>query len=98
VVRHHVKTPPDPASRRVAWPIPTPLEKLALSCLEKDPELRPPSAEWLADRLADSPSARLWTTQTARESWEQNVIGGFSSSGSLAGLTEVATRTSPPRG
>lgn len=97
VVLHHLKTAPEPPSRRVAWPIPESLEGLVLSCLAKDPESRPPSAEWLADRLAESPIAPLWTAQRAREWWEQNVLN-VSVPLTVAGLTEAATHTGSPRG
>jgi len=97
VVLHHLKTAPEPPSRRVAWPIPEPLEGLVLSCLAKDPEARPPSAEWLADRLAECRPARLWTPQRAREWWEQNVLD-VAPSLTPSGLTDVATQTAPSRG
>ena len=71
MVLHHVKTPPVPPSQRVSWPIPESLEKLVLSCLAKDPEERPPSAEWLGDRLAECRTAQRWTARRAREWWER---------------------------
>jgi serine/threonine-protein kinase len=95
VVLHHVKTAPEPPSRRVAWPIPESLEGLVLACLAKDPESRPPSAEWLADRLAECPIAPLWTAQRAREWWEQNVLD-VAVPLTVAGLTEP-TQIAPPR-
>jgi serine/threonine-protein kinase len=97
VVLHHARTEPEPPSRRVAWPIPEPLEGLVLSCLAKDPESRPPSAEWLADRLAECPTAQLWTPQRAREWWEQNVPN-LAAPLTTSGLTEAATQTASPRG
>jgi serine/threonine-protein kinase len=76
LILHHAKTPVAPPSERVGRPIPEALEKLVLSCLAKDPEERPPSAEWLADRLAECAFEPRWTARRAREWWEQNVLGG----------------------
>jgi serine/threonine protein kinase len=76
LVLHHVKTEPVPPSRRAPWPIPGPLEEIVLSCLAKDPEARPPSAEHLAQRLAECRTAEPWTSATARAWWERNVLGG----------------------
>jgi serine/threonine-protein kinase len=73
LILHHVKTPPVPPSRRLAGAIPEALEALVLSCLAKDPDERPPSAESLAERLAQCPTAEAWTQQRAREWWEKNV-------------------------
>ncbi len=75
VILHHAKTTPVPPSERVSWPIPPSLEGLVLSCLAKEPEARPSSAEWLADQLAECPTAQPWTPQRAREWWEQSVSG-----------------------
>jgi hypothetical protein len=78
----------------VAWPIPEALEGLVLSCLAKDPESRPPSAEWLADRLLECPTAQLWTPQRAREWWEQN-LPNLSAPRTTSGLSDAETQTSP---
>jgi eukaryotic-like serine/threonine-protein kinase len=72
IVLHHVKTPPVPPSQRVTTPIPASLEGLVLSCLAKEPEARPPSAEWLADELVQCQTARPWTPSRARQWWEEN--------------------------
>ena len=71
LVLHHVKTTPVPPSQRVSWSIPEPLETLVLSCLAKDPEDRPSSAEWLGNQLAECRTAQRWTPQRAREWWER---------------------------
>ncbi|HEY7513869.1 MAG TPA: serine/threonine-protein kinase, partial [Vicinamibacteria bacterium] len=72
MVLNHVKTPPVPPSQRVTTPIPASLEGLVLSCLAKEPEARPPSAEWLADELVQCQTARPWTPSRARQWWEEN--------------------------
>jgi serine/threonine-protein kinase len=70
VLLHHVKTPPVPPSERAGTKIPAALEALVLSCLAKDPDERPPSAEWLAARLAECETAGDWTPARARAWWE----------------------------
>jgi eukaryotic-like serine/threonine-protein kinase len=72
MVLHHARTPPVPPSQRVKTPIPQSLEGLVLSCLAKEPEARPPSAEWLADELVQCQTARPWTPSRARQWWEEN--------------------------
>jgi eukaryotic-like serine/threonine-protein kinase len=75
MVMHHMKTPPTPPSQQVGTPIPAALEGLVLSCLAKEPEARPPSAEWLGDQLAQCETARPWTPSRARQWWEENASG-----------------------
>jgi serine/threonine-protein kinase len=70
VLLHHVKTPPIPPSERAGTKIPAALEALVLSCLAKDPDERPPSAEWLAARLAECETAGAWTPGHARAWWQ----------------------------
>ncbi len=53
VVLNHVKASPIPPSERAGRAIPEALEGLVLSCLAKEPRDRPPSAEWLGERLAE---------------------------------------------
>ena len=72
VVFHHAQTPPVPPSQRLGRAIPASLEELVLFCLAKAPDDRPPSAEWLAARLAGCGIADAWTPERAREWWEKN--------------------------
>jgi len=94
VLLHHVKTPPLPPSERVGRELPEALEQLVLSCLAKDPDDRPPSAEWLADRLAECVTAEAWTPERARAWWEENRPA--SGNGSPASTRTTATPQSPP--
>jgi serine/threonine protein kinase len=71
LILNHVKTPPVPPSKRVSWHIPPPLETLVLSCLAKNPDDRPESAERLGDRFAECQTAQRWTPRRAREWWER---------------------------
>ncbi len=92
VVLHHVKTPPVPPSQRVGRAIPASLEKLVLTCLAKEPDDRPPSAEWLAARLAECGIAEAWTPGRARDWWEKNGPGR-AGAGSVGEVSNVGTRT-----
>jgi hypothetical protein len=73
VLLHHVKTEPVPPSERLGRAVPRDLEALVLQCLAKEPDERPPSAEWLAARLAECEVAGKWTPERARRWWEANV-------------------------
>lgn len=74
VLLEHVKTPPPPPSQRTENPIPPELEKIVLSCLEKDPANRPQTAERLYEELGALPSPR-WTLEEARRWWLRNPPG-----------------------
>ena len=76
VLLHHVKTAPVPPSERVDTEIPAALEALVLSCLAKDPDERPPSAEWLAARLCECATAEDWTPARARDWWKTSYVVG----------------------
>ena len=67
----HLQTRPVPPSERIATPVPTGLERVILSCLEKEPDRRPASATELSARLAACDMAR-WTQEDARRWWEEN--------------------------
>jgi serine/threonine-protein kinase len=73
VVLHHVKSEPVPPSRRAGRAFPEALEGLVLSCLAKDPGDRPPSAEWLGERLAACRFDEPWSPARARDWWESQV-------------------------
>jgi serine/threonine-protein kinase len=75
VLLHHVKTPPVPPSDRAGTEIPASLEALVLSCLAKDPDGRPESAESLGERLAACETAGDWTPARARAWWEASRTG-----------------------
>ncbi|MBI4421145.1 MAG: serine/threonine protein kinase [Gemmatimonadetes bacterium] len=67
---HHVSATPDPPSRRSELEIPPELDSLVLSCLEKDRDRRPATAEEFAARLAGIPQARPWTQERAARWWQ----------------------------
>lgn len=67
----HLTEAPKPPSTRSGRPVPPALEELILTCLEKDPELRPRSARELSDRLAALNLEAAWTERRAAEWWEE---------------------------
>jgi serine/threonine-protein kinase len=75
VLLHHVKTSPVPPSECAGTKVPDSLESIVLSCLAKDPADRPPSAEWLAARLAECDTAADWTPARAHAWWETHGAG-----------------------
>jgi eukaryotic-like serine/threonine-protein kinase len=96
VLLHHVKTAPIPPSERTGTPIPASLEALVLSCLAKDPDERPASAEWLAARLAECETAGDWTPARAHAWWDASGAGGGPTAGRDAGMPG-ATASTPVR-
>lgn len=76
----HVQTPPVPPSRRTELAIPASLDEVVLSCLEKEPEKRPASAEELARRLAACDVETSWSQDRAKRWWEAHLPAGTGSS------------------
>jgi serine/threonine-protein kinase len=93
VLLHHARTPPVPPSERSGREIPPELEALVLSCLAKEPDERPASAEWLAARLAECPTAGAWTPARAQQWWAQNFT--TAAAAPLRGETITATSDTP---
>jgi serine/threonine-protein kinase len=73
VIAHHLQTAPQPPSRRSELDVPADLERVVLSCLEKDRALRPNDAWELDIRLAACESAATWDERKAREWWETHL-------------------------
>jgi eukaryotic-like serine/threonine-protein kinase len=72
VMMHHAHTSPVPVSERSELPIPPQLDRLIMSCLEKDPARRPQSARELARRLCEIPVATPWTEERAQNWWSRH--------------------------
>jgi hypothetical protein len=68
----HLQTPPTPLSDRRA-DIPDTLERVILSCLEKQPERRPGSARELSDRLERCDVHPEWTNVQAETWWSEHM-------------------------
>jgi serine/threonine-protein kinase len=71
----HLRESPEPPSALSPLPLPAGLEQLILRCLEKDPELRPQSADEVAARLSECPVEPAWTAERAREWWDTHSAG-----------------------
>jgi serine/threonine-protein kinase len=72
VVLDHIQTAPIPPSQRTELEIPSGLEEIILSCLEKKPEKRPQTALELGERLAACEIREPWTGENARDWWTLN--------------------------
>jgi serine/threonine-protein kinase len=71
MIAKHLQTAPLPPSQRTATHIPAALERVIMTCLEKDPAERPQSAETLAQVLA-SIDEEPWGEEQARRWWAAN--------------------------
>ena len=69
VLAQHIEQRPEAPSRRSGTPIPSALDSLVLSCLEKSPAHRP-NATVLAGKLAAYSADDPWTQAEAREWWD----------------------------
>ena len=69
VLLAHVQNPPIPPSQRSELEIPEDLERVILTCLEKDPARRPQSAQELAQLLESCRDARDWNRDQAERWW-----------------------------
>jgi eukaryotic-like serine/threonine-protein kinase len=73
MVTRHVVAAPVPPSQRAELTIPASLERLILSCLEKEPGRRPADAEEIARQLAACEVETTWTPERARRWWEMHL-------------------------
>ncbi|MGH9367299.1 MAG: protein kinase domain-containing protein, partial [Thermoanaerobaculia bacterium] len=72
VLMDHIQKSPDPPSRRIDAPIPPELDRVILSCLEKDPNNRPQTTQQLVLRLRAVPLTERWSEERARRWWLEN--------------------------
>ena len=72
VLMHHARTPPTPPSQRTELPLPESLDRLILSCLEKDPARRPQSAVALSRKLSACAAELAWTEERAAQWWQRH--------------------------
>jgi serine/threonine-protein kinase len=70
VCAKHLHERPEPPSSRLGRPLPSDLEELILSCLEKEPSKRPQSAREFVEALRTCEVPR-WTEADARRWWQQ---------------------------
>jgi serine/threonine-protein kinase len=89
VLGHHLHTRPARPSERLGRPLPSGLEQAILSCLEKDPDGRPPDARALHEALRQA-GAPPWTDADARAWW-----AGFAARSARESRTTPAARLLP---
>jgi serine/threonine-protein kinase len=85
---HHLHTRPVAPSVRLGRRVDRQLEAVLLSCLEKDPAGRPPTAMAVHDALAASDGASDWSTEDAQRWWASYRPDGSATS---VGRTEIET-------
>ncbi|MBK5293430.1 MAG: serine/threonine protein kinase [Acidobacteriia bacterium] len=69
----HVKTIPVPPSQRTEIEVPEDIERILMSCLEKDPRARPQSARELGRALASCASDDSWNFIDAESWWRMHL-------------------------
>jgi serine/threonine-protein kinase len=69
VVLHHIHDRPRPLGEVGAFDIPEALGAVIQSCLSKEPQARPASADALEQALSAIPFDRPWTRARARDAW-----------------------------
>ena len=84
----HVNATPKKPSERLGRPINHKLEEIIMSCLAKDPEQRPKSAEVLEASLAGCLLDGTWTCEDAEKWWTANLANLES-----APVTAIAEKT-----
>jgi len=70
----HVSTSPTTPSQRTETDVPEALERVILSCLEKEPDARPSSALDLYNRLEACNLDSTWNQQQAKDWWQLHGI------------------------
>jgi len=72
ILMDHIQKQPPPPSSRIETFLPPELDRLILSCLEKDPNNRPQTTQELIVALRAVPLAQPWTEERARHWWLAN--------------------------
>jgi serine/threonine-protein kinase len=70
ILVQHTQAVPLRPSARTELAVPAALDDVLLTCLAKNPDDRPPSADSLADALASIATGLSWTTPRAQEWWD----------------------------
>jgi tRNA A-37 threonylcarbamoyl transferase component Bud32 len=73
MLMQHVHAQPLPPSQRTELPIPKELDDLVLACLQKNPDLRPQSAQDLLQMCDGSRVCKSWNHGAAKRWWETHL-------------------------
>jgi hypothetical protein len=102
VMLKHVSETPEPPSKVLDKPVSDELEKLILSCLEKDPNARPANAGELLEAFERCSLPQVWSQADARAWWAEwhahepaEPEPGATSTGTLPTGIDLAERTPP---
>jgi serine/threonine-protein kinase len=72
ILVQHTRAVPVRPSERSELDVPPKLDDVILTCLSKDPDDRPASADILAETLASIATASTWTSRRAQEWWNMH--------------------------
>jgi serine/threonine-protein kinase len=92
LIADHLRTQPEPPTARLGKPIPESLERVLLSCLEKDPKKRPYDA-WSLLRDLQACGLDGWSSTQARSWWEKNLKELSGPEPASAALNATTVRT-----
>jgi serine/threonine-protein kinase len=70
---HHARTEPTRPSERSELEIPPALDRIILTCLEKDPDRRHQNADELSGALAECATTDDWTREQAHGWWDTHL-------------------------
>ena len=84
VISKHMNVEPEPPSKHSREDLPRELDVLILSCLEKSPERRPPTAREVARRLRSVPLHDSWDAERAEVWWAENLPAAAGAAGATA--------------
>jgi len=72
IMLQHTQAKPVPPSQRTELQLSKAFDELIMSCLAKNPDDRPPTAEVLAARLTTVETMNAWTSEHARNWWDRH--------------------------
>lgn len=71
---HHLHSSPEPMAERLGRSIPSELDAIVMSCLEKSPAKRPQSAAVLVQQISTCTTRNQWTTLLAEQWWRDHKV------------------------
>jgi serine/threonine-protein kinase len=95
ILMDHIQKPAPPPSSRIPDLIPPELDRVILSCLEKDPNNRPQTTQDLLLALRSVPIAGRWGEESARRWWLEHTGRGVQPAGPAAAPSELKIEDRP---